>query len=180
MVIVILALSFILWTKNPLFAILSLICVFIGTSGLLLSLGVNFLALIYIVIYVGAICVLFLFVVMLLNIRQYDVKQRNLHKLPGVVISLLYLSYYSYVSSFQLNTNVLVENVYKTYFDLSDVSLMVLYFLQQPLIFVSLTLLLLLAIICPLVISSTKKVYEKKQDLYNALSRTIKTIVTVN
>jgi len=179
MFFVLISLLFILWTKNPLFAILSLICVFISSSGILLALDVNFLSLIYIVIYVGAICVLFLFVVMLLNLRQYDVNQHNLNKLPSIVFGLGYIIYYYYVTSSTLNTNTFVDNIYSSIFDSSDISLVAVHLLQQPLIFVIITILLLLAIVCPIVISINKKIYEKKHDLYYSLTRNTNTIIKV-
>jgi len=57
--------------------------------------------------------------------------------------------------------------------------LVAVHLLQQPLIFVIITILLLLAIVCPIVISINKKIYEKKQDLYFALSRNKNTIITI-
>lgn len=60
---------FILWTKNPLFAILGLISVFINTSIILITLNIEFLGLIYIVIYVGAIRIIFV-CYHVLNLRQ--------------------------------------------------------------------------------------------------------------
>jgi len=54
---------------NPVHSVLLLVSVFINVSGILLLLKVEFLAFVYIVVYIGAIAVLFLFVVMMLNIR---------------------------------------------------------------------------------------------------------------
>nr|WCH58022.1 NADH dehydrogenase subunit 6 [Hypnea brasiliensis] len=56
-------------SKNAVHSVLFLILVFCNTSGLLLLLGCEFLSLMLIIIYVGAIAVLFLFVVMMLNIK---------------------------------------------------------------------------------------------------------------
>jgi NADH-quinone oxidoreductase subunit J len=66
-------LSFILiHTKNPVHSVLSLICIFLLSSILLLSLKVEFLAISFVIIYVGAIAILFLFVVMMLDIKIRD------------------------------------------------------------------------------------------------------------
>ena len=59
---------------NPIYSILFLILVFTGTVGILLLLGAEFLAMILLIVYVGAIAVLFLFVVMMLNIRIIELK----------------------------------------------------------------------------------------------------------
>lgn len=60
-------------SKNPVYSVLWLIFTFCNGSGLMILLGAEFLAMILIVIYVGAVAVLFLFVIMMLNIRFTDV-----------------------------------------------------------------------------------------------------------
>lgn len=57
---------------NPVHSILFLILVFCNISGLLFILGAEFIAIMFIIVYVGAIAVLFLFVVMMLNIQTYS------------------------------------------------------------------------------------------------------------
>ena len=56
-------------SKNPVHSVLFLILSFVNTSGLFVLLGAEFLAMILIVVYVGAVAVLFLFVVMMLDIN---------------------------------------------------------------------------------------------------------------
>lgn len=60
-------------SNNPVYSVLWLIFTFCNGSGLMVLLGAEFLAMILIVIYVGAVAVLFLFVIMMLNIRFTDV-----------------------------------------------------------------------------------------------------------
>ena len=60
---------FLIISKNPIFSILFLILVFCGCTGILILFGVDFIGLLFIVIYVGAIAVLFLFVVMMLDLK---------------------------------------------------------------------------------------------------------------
>ena len=55
---------------NPLYCVLSLVAAFLGLAGLYLSLGAEFIAVVQVVVYAGAIMVLFLFVVMLLDLRR--------------------------------------------------------------------------------------------------------------
>jgi NADH:ubiquinone oxidoreductase subunit 6 (subunit J) len=64
-----------IYFKNPVFSIFSLIVTFISSIFLLLLMEVEFLAYIYLIVYVGAIAVLFLFVIMLLNIRAAEEKK---------------------------------------------------------------------------------------------------------
>ena len=58
------------YTQNPIYSVLGLIMVFFGTSILLFLLEVEFLAMVFLVVYIGAIAVLFLFVVMMLDLRS--------------------------------------------------------------------------------------------------------------
>lgn len=58
--------------KNPILAVISLILIYINTSIIFILLGAEFIGLVLIIIYVGAICILFLFVIMLLNSRVLE------------------------------------------------------------------------------------------------------------
>jgi len=60
-------------SKNPVIAVVFLISVFCNAAGYLILTGINFLGISYIVVYVGAITVLFLFVIMLLNINLEEI-----------------------------------------------------------------------------------------------------------
>ena len=60
----------VIYIQNPVHAILFLILAFCNISFLMILLGAEFLGLIFIMVYVGAVAVLFLFVVMMLDIRQ--------------------------------------------------------------------------------------------------------------
>nr|YP_010721268.1 NADH dehydrogenase subunit 6 [Cyathus jiayuguanensis]WDS46462.1 NADH dehydrogenase subunit 6 [Cyathus jiayuguanensis] len=62
-------------TKNPVISVIFLISTFVQAAGYLILSGVTFIGLSYIVIYVGAIAVLFLFVIMMINIRLSDVSE---------------------------------------------------------------------------------------------------------
>src|SRR5512137_2618297 len=79
--------------KNPVHSVLFLILAFVNASGLFLLLGAEFLAMILIVVYVGAVAVLFLFVVMMLDVDFAELKQGFLQYLPvgaliGVIVAL--------------------------------------------------------------------------------------------
>lgn len=73
-IFLIMALSAIL-LNNPVLSVLCLVNVFILGSGFTFSLGLDYLGILLLLIYVGAISVLFLFVVMLLNVRQTELNQ---------------------------------------------------------------------------------------------------------
>ena len=63
--------------RNPVHSVLFLILVFFNSAGLLLLLGLDFFALIFLVVYVGAIAVLFLFVIMMLNIKLAEINEKD-------------------------------------------------------------------------------------------------------
>ena len=60
-------------SKNPVISVIFLISTFVQAAGYLILIGINFVGLSYIVIYVGAIAVLFLFVIMMINIKLTDI-----------------------------------------------------------------------------------------------------------
>jgi len=79
-------------SPNPIHSVLFLILVFCNASALLIFLEVEFLAMIFLVIYVGAIAVLFLFVVMMLNINITELSENILRYLPiGGIIGIIFL-----------------------------------------------------------------------------------------
>jgi NADH-quinone oxidoreductase subunit J len=74
-------------SKNPVYSVLFLILSFCNVSSLLFLLQLEFLPISFLVIYVGAIAVLFLFVMMMLNIKLAELKDDSFHYIP---IALLF------------------------------------------------------------------------------------------
>jgi NADH-quinone oxidoreductase subunit J len=78
--------------RNPVHSVLFLILAFFNAAGLFLLLGAEFLAMILVVVYVGAVAVLFLFVVMMLDVDFVELRQGFLQYLPiGGVIGVVLL-----------------------------------------------------------------------------------------
>ncbi len=78
--------------RNPVHSVLFLILAFFNAAGLFVLLGAEFLAMILVVVYVGAVAVLFLFVVMMLDVDFAELKQGFLQYLPvGGLIGLVVL-----------------------------------------------------------------------------------------
>ena len=78
--------------KNPVHSVLFLILAFVNAAGLFVLMGAEFLAMILIVVYVGAVLVLFLFVVMMLDVDFTELREGYLNYLPvGVVIGIIFL-----------------------------------------------------------------------------------------
>ena len=60
-------------SKNPVIAVIFLISVFVNAAGYLILSGIGFIGISYIIVYIGAIAVLFLFVIMMINIKLTDI-----------------------------------------------------------------------------------------------------------
>ena len=88
--IIVLAALLVVMSRNPVHSVLWLILTFFGSSGLFILLGAEFLALILMIVYVGAVAVLFMFVVMMLNINFSELRSGFTRYLPvGLLIGLV-------------------------------------------------------------------------------------------
>ena len=84
--------------KNPVTAVLHLILVFLNAAMLWMLLGAEFLALLLVIVYVGAVMVLFLFVVMMLDIRMDNMREGLRTYLPmGIVVGLILVAEMTFV-----------------------------------------------------------------------------------
>jgi len=80
-------------SRNPVHSVLYLILAFFNAAGLFLLLGAEFLAMILVVVYVGAVAVLFLFVVMMLDVDFAELREGFLQYLPvGALIGVILLA----------------------------------------------------------------------------------------
>ena len=79
-------------SRNPVHSVLFLILAFVSASGLFVLLGAEFLAMILVVVYVGAVAVLFLFVIMMLDVDFVELREGFSKYLPlGVVIGGIFM-----------------------------------------------------------------------------------------
>ena len=77
--------------RNPVHSVLFLILAFVNAAGLFLLMGAEFLAMILVVVYVGAVAVLFLFVVMMLDVDFAQLRQGFLNYLPlGALLAIVF------------------------------------------------------------------------------------------
>ncbi len=84
---------FVIGARNPVHSVLFLILAFFSSSGLFILMGAEFLAFILVIVYVGAVAVLFLFVVMMLDINLTALREGFLQYLPtGGAIGLVLLA----------------------------------------------------------------------------------------
>jgi NADH-quinone oxidoreductase subunit J len=79
-------------SRNPVHSVLYLILAFVNASGLFVLMGAEFLAMILIVVYVGAVAVLFLFVIMMLDVDFSELREGFIEYLPvGLVIGGIFM-----------------------------------------------------------------------------------------
>ncbi|MGO4715660.1 NADH-quinone oxidoreductase subunit J [Bradyrhizobium sp. 2TAF24] len=79
--------------RNPVHSVLFLILAFVNAAGLFMLMGAEFLAMILIVVYVGAVAVLFLFVIMMLDVDFAELKQGFIEYLPvGLLVGAIFLA----------------------------------------------------------------------------------------
>ena len=80
-------------SRNPVHSVLFLILAFFNSAGLFVLMGAEFLAMILVIVYVGAVAVLFLFVVMMLDINFVELRRGVLQYLPiGALVGLMLLA----------------------------------------------------------------------------------------
>ena len=98
-------------SKNPVHSILSLILVFFNAASLLIIIGAEFLAMLFIIVYVGAVAVLFLFVIMMLNVKVTNLTASIYRYLPISLIlgSIFFFQFFMlfYVDLVSVNTSYL-------------------------------------------------------------------------
>jgi NADH-quinone oxidoreductase subunit J len=95
-------------SRNPVHSVLYLILAFVNAAGLFVLLGAEFLAMILIVVYVGAVAVLFLFVVMMLDVDFAELRQGFLNYLPvgAFVGAVVLVELLLVVGGWVINANV--------------------------------------------------------------------------
>jgi NADH-ubiquinone oxidoreductase chain 6 len=77
---------FVIVSKNPIVSVLFLIGLFLNIAGYLMLLGINFIGLSYLLVYVGAVSILFLFILMLINVRISELTTDNSNSIPLAIM----------------------------------------------------------------------------------------------
>ena len=83
-------------SKNPVISVIFLISVFVNAAGYLIVLGIGFIGISYIIVYIGAIAVLFLFVIMMINIKLTDILETGSQYTKNIPIALAIGSIFIY------------------------------------------------------------------------------------
>lgn len=79
-------------TKNPVLSVLFLIGLFLAVASYLILIGITFIGLSYLLVYVGAVSILFLFILMLINIRVSELLSETRNSIPLVIMVTVYLT----------------------------------------------------------------------------------------
>jgi len=79
--------------KNPIVSVLFLIGLFAGISSYLIIIGLSFIGLSYLIVYIGAVSILFLFILMLINIRISELESNTRNSMLLAVIIIILFSY---------------------------------------------------------------------------------------
>jgi len=77
---------FVIGSRSPIYSVLFLVLVFFNVVGLLIFIEAEFIGIIFLIVYVGAIAILFLFVVMMLNLKNVKLNENYLRYLPIVAL----------------------------------------------------------------------------------------------
>ena len=100
---------FVYFSMNPVHSVLFLILAFVNASFILILFQIEFLALLFIIVYVGAIAVLFLFIVMMLNIKKVRINSSffNRSLFLSVLVSLFFfLQFYKFFNFFRDDNDI--------------------------------------------------------------------------
>ncbi len=171
-------------SRNPVHSVLFMIVAFFNAAGLFVLLGAEFLAMILVVVYVGAVAVLFLFAVMMLDINFVELRQGFLRYLPmgGLVAFILLAELLVVLGGWQLSVEAPAaiaaaapapENVSNTQ------ALGQLIYTQYIYLFQAAGVILLIAMIGAIVLTHRRRDGVRKQKISDQLKRRAEETVTL-
>ena len=108
-IIAILLTILVIISKNPIVSVLYLIGLFLSISAYLILTGLNFLGLSYLLVYIGAVSILFLFILMLINVRISDLLVDSVNSIP---LAILLGSFFNYFVNNLLPHIVISNNIF--------------------------------------------------------------------
>jgi NADH-quinone oxidoreductase subunit J len=161
--------------RNPIHSVFLLILVFANVGGILLILAVEFLAIVYIIVYLGAIAVLFLFVIMMLDIKLSPVSDKKFYYAPvAVLITFVIATECAYVLEASIPEASFLGPIYTSFSvllnenQLEQLSLVLFLFLTVPFFLVALVL--LIALIGAIVLTISEDPETKHQEVAKQLN----------
>lgn len=161
--------------RNPVHSVLSLIFAFFNAAGLFLLLGAEYIAMTLIIVYVGAVAVLFLFVVMMLNISITKLKHELAKFLPlGFTIAALFI-YEIYIVTVKDFGNANKEGGTENTLTNTEMLGRVIY-TDYLFVFQSAGIILLVAMIGAIVLTLTHSQNVRRQDIKHQITRTANSV----
>jgi NADH-ubiquinone oxidoreductase chain 6 len=85
---------FVIISKNPVVSVLFLIGLFLSISCYLILTGLNFIGLSYLLVYIGAVSILFLFILMLINVRVSELLIDSINSIPLAIMVGIFFNYF--------------------------------------------------------------------------------------
>ncbi|MGE5157655.1 MAG: NADH-quinone oxidoreductase subunit J [Gemmatimonas sp.] len=155
-------------SRNPVHSVLFLILAFVNASGLFVLMGAEFLAMILIVVYVGAVAVLFLFVIMMLDVDFAQLREGFIEYLPvGLVVGGIFLfELLLTVGFWVINPSVSKSITSATPANVSNTEALGLVLYTKYINYFQLAgMVLLVAMIGAIVLTLRHKAYVKRQDI---------------
>ena len=168
--------------KNPVHSVLYLILTFVNASGLFVLMGAEFLAMILIVVYVGAVAVLFLFVVMMLDVDFAVLREGFLQYLPiGALVGVVFVAeLFMVVGGWVIAPNLsqLISSPIPATITNTEALGRILY-TQYVYYFQAAGLILLVAMVGAIVLTLRHKPGVKRQNVADQVARTPKTALEI-
>jgi NADH-ubiquinone oxidoreductase chain 6 len=114
---------FIIVTKNPVISVLFLILLFSSIAGYLILLGVKFIGISYLLVYVGAVSILFLFILMLINIRISELISDTNNNIPLALVTILtfVVLFTTVIPEVSVNSGMMGKQVYTILQDILNI-----------------------------------------------------------
>ncbi len=161
-IISILSALMVITEKNTIHAVFYLVMSFVNTAIILIIYGVDYLGLLIIIVYVGAIAILFLFVVMMINIKSEDTNRTRYTPIGLIITTVLILEVYMVYPKLILTTNFGVWETTLT----TNIVAIGQYIYNWPIIMYA-SLVLLVAMIGAIVLTLSHSEGVKRQDLFS-------------
>lgn len=169
--------------RNPMHCVLFMVLAFFNAAGLFLLLGAEFLGLLMVMVYVGAIAMLFLFVIMTINIDKAVAKEGFIKELPlGLIVGAILavemvlavsgglFGGVAHSTNASMGMNAEVQNIVQ----LGDVL-----FTNYAYPFITVSLILLVAMVGAIVLTHRKRPDAKRQNIAKQIARTREEAVTL-
>jgi NADH-quinone oxidoreductase subunit J len=169
-------------SRNPVHSVLFLILAFVNAAGLFMLMGAEFLAMILIVVYVGAVAVLFLFVVMMLDVDFAELREGFLAYLPiGALIGIVLLAeLITVVFAWAIEPNMAITAPIPPLRDVSNTeALGLVLYTRYVYFFQAAGIILLVAMIGAIVLTLQHKPNVRRQNIADQVARRPSTAIEI-